>query len=512
MRNKNNLSILRVLSTVLVLMLLVSIMPFQSNMAFAATNGDKENNDSPDKANAIKVNTEYTGSFKSKNDEDYFKFTVTKAGYVSATVTPKNGVTVFIDIFNEEGMTRVWWYNSQKYTTSKNPIPAGTYYVNVASIYEKTGNYSFKINFTADSKLPGASRLWGQTALDTMAAISKEFTSGNAGKTSTFAVVTTNSDYKDALAASSIAGNLTAPVLMTDKNTLSTQTKNELQRMKAGAVYIVGSTNEVSKNVVNQIKSAGVSDVIRIDGKTASKRAIEVGEELMEGREGEGFYNVIIATSKSFKDALAIAPYSYWSESPILYTESNGKLSNDTINFIKKAVVNRKHYEYNSKGVKVQALGKVLIVGGPLAVPTSVETQLKKAGVKAANISRVAGANGCETSLVIAEWASGKLKKGTGPKTGTLYKYCNINHVPEIWSRLRGYYVGVATGKNWKDALAGAALCGYYQSPLLITDGTNYTSSKFIKDNKKRIVKCFVFGGELAVSKAAYNNYAKAFK
>ena len=511
MRNKSNLSILRVFSIVIVLMLVVSVMPFQSNTVLAAINSEKENNDSPDKANTIKVNTEYTGSFKSKNDEDYFKFTVTKAGYVSATVTPKNGATVYIGIFNEEGITRVWWYNSQKYTTSKNPIPAGTYYVNVAQI-EGSGKYSFKINFTADSKLPGASRIWGQTALDTMAAISKEFTSGNAGKTSTFAVVTTNSDYKDALAASPIAGNLTAPVLMTDKNTLSTQTKNELQRMKAGTVYIVGSTNEVSKNVVNQIKSAGVRDVIRIDGKTASKRAIEVGEELMEGGGGEGVYNVIIATSKSFKDALAIAPYSYWSESPILYTENNGKLSNDTINFIKKAVVSRKHYEYNSRGERVQARGRVLIVGGPLAVPTSVETQLKNAGVKAANISRVAGANGCETSLVIAEWASGKLKKGTGPKTGTLYKYCNINHVPEVWSWLRGYYVGVATGKNWKDALAGAALCGYYQSPLLITDGTNYTSSKFIKDNKKRIVKCFVFGGELAVSKAAYNNYAKAFK
>ncbi|MGI6221116.1 MAG: cell wall-binding repeat-containing protein [Coriobacteriales bacterium] len=320
-------------------------------------------------------------------------------------------------------------------------------------------------------------RFAGATAPDTMKLIAGEF-----GKAKV-AVVTTDANYKDALAASALAGKNGAIVLMTKKGSLTAQTKQALKAAGVKTVYLVGSTKDVTTKVEKALKSGtGVTKVTRVSGGSASAKAIAAAK--VGGKKSD---TVIIATQNGFQDALAIAPYSYVSKSPILYAETNKKLSNATVNFI--------------KGAKYK---KAIIVGGPIALPASIETQLKKAGVT--SVTRLAGTNAYRTSAIIANWTTGQLKNGSSEP----YKGKNITVVrfqPAAGNRLQANKLAISTGQNWLDALAGAALCGKNKSVLLLADAkttkSNYTlasawcKTAFAKNTAFR--QGYIFGGVKAV-------------
>ena len=325
-------------------------------------------------------------------------------------------------------------------------------------------------------------RLAGATAPITMQKIAAK-----AGKTKS-AIVTTDSSYKDALAASALAGKCNGLVLMTKKGSLTPQTKTALKNAGVKNVYIVGSTANVSANVEKQLKSGtGVTKVVRIGGSTPSQRAVNAAK--YGGKKSD---TVIIATQKSFQDALSIAPYSYVSKSPILYAETNKKLSNATMSFIKSA-------KYK----------KAIVVGGPLALPATIDAQLKACGVT--SVTRLAGTNAYRTSTYIAEWTTGKLKNSNYES----YKGYAITYVrfqPAAANKLQPNNLAVTTGQNWLDALAGAALCGKKKSVLLLADAktskSNYTEAtswcSFYKSTST-FKHAYVFGGTSAVQ-------AKVFK
>ena len=324
----------------------------------------------------------------------------------------------------------------------------------------------------------GWKRVGGKTAPDTMQLIVNEFIDKP-----TVAVVTTDNSYKDALAASSLAGRYGGLVLMTKKGSLTPQTKTTLKSAKVTTVFIVGSKSNVSDTVAQQIKSqAGVKTVKRVSATTPSQRAVAVAKTT-----GKRSDTIIIATQNDYRDALSIAPYSYATKSPILYAEKNKKLSTETTKFIKSA-------KYK----------KAIVVGGPIALPASVDTQLKKAGVT--SITRVAGANAYATSQQIANWSTGKLKNGSyGKYKGKTLAY--IKFQPSV--KLGPNKLAVSTGQNWLDALAGTALCGKNKSVMLLADaknGNHYANAvAFCKANKSSISKAYVFGGEKAVQPKAWN-------
>jgi hypothetical protein len=329
-------------------------------------------------------------------------------------------------------------------------------------------------------------RIWGAKAPDTMKGITDRF-----GKTSV-AIVTTDANYKDALAASSLAGKKGAVVLMTAKGSLTAQTKAAITGAGVKNVYIVGSTNEVSNNVLNALKkTSGVQNVWRINGTSPSQRAINVAKQT-----GTASGTVIIATQNGFEDALSIAPYAYASKTPILYAETNKKLSAATLSYIKSAKAR-----------------KAIIVGGPIALPASIDSQLKSAGVT--SITRVAGANSYATSYQIAQWATGQLKNGNyGTYKGKTLAY--IKFQPAV--TMKADRLGVSTGQNWLDVLAGAAFLGKNRSVMLLADSktakSNYTlAPQFCKSNKAKITTAaYVFGGKLAVQENVWNALVNSTK
>lgn len=285
-------------------------------------------------------------------------------------------------------------------------------------------------------------RLAGKDRYATMAAIAQE-----GFETSEFAVLATGADFPDALVASSVAGALKAPIILTKPKTLSEDARKELERLGVHTVYIMGGEGAVSSAVEDELKSMGL-EVERIAGRSrydTSAKAMEVVAKVMGGLD-----TVIVATGSGFADALSAGPWCYKTASPILLAGKDGLLSKDIVRTAREL------------GVK-----DAFIVGGAAVVSAEAASQL---GVSP---KRLAGANRYETSRMASRFW---LIQGMSTK-----------------------HVTVTTGGNFPDALAGAALCGSKNAPLLLVKDKDSSSLKIIDENATVKVG-YVLGGSGAVS------------
>ena len=289
-------------------------------------------------------------------------------------------------------------------------------------------------------------RVAGKGRYDTMEAIVKEGFSGKGGTV----VVATGAGFKDALAAAGLAGLSDGPVILTDGKNLSAQAKAQLQRLKPSEIYVAGGALAVSDKVLDQIEAVSGVSPERLMGRTSTATSAALA---VAGKDGWSD-TAIIATNKSFKDALSAAPLSYALHMPILLADNGTSLSKEVL-----------------AALKTCKIKKAIIVGGPAAVTAQVEKQLKSAGV--ALDRRLKGANGVATSAAIAKYG---ISRG-----------------------MTANKMGVATSQNFPDALAGAALCGHNRAVLLLADDEAPGNTDFPKNYKNKIRRGYVFGGVTAV-------------
>ncbi|WP_158295168.1 cell wall-binding repeat-containing protein [Eggerthella lenta] len=303
-------------------------------------------------------------------------------------------------------------------------------------------------------------RLAGDTALDTMAAITQQgWEEGSCDSV----IVATMDGYWDALTATSLAGVKDCPILLTDKNELSWQTAYEVRRLGAKTVYISGGTAAISKKVQDELqKVSGVQSVKRLAGDIAINTALEVYGE------GKGSWGktAVVATSATFQDALSVSPFAFAMKAPIFLTNAS------TLELDPQVL----------SAIKAGGFDRVVIVGGPAAISTKVEKQLSGLPV-----DRLFGATAYETSGAIAEWCIGQ---------GMTFER-----------------LGVATGSDYYDALAGAAFCGKNNSALiLVSDIYHVNIEAIVAKKSSSIERVHVFGGPAAVSDSTYSAIVAALK
>lgn len=116
-------------------------------------------------------------------------------------------------------------------------------------------------------------RLAGSTRYETMGRVVQTAFP----KQSDYAVLASGDNFPDALAASSLAGALKAPVILTSTTTLSSEARNELQRLEVKTVAIVGGPSAVSTAVENQVSQVVAGGtVVRFSGKTRIETALSI--------------------------------------------------------------------------------------------------------------------------------------------------------------------------------------------------------------------------------------------
>ncbi len=279
------------------------------------------------------------------------------------------------------------------------------------------------------------------------------------------AVVLANGwDFADALAGGPLAKSLGATILLITGDESDEATFDEIERIGAKDIYILGGTVAVSEDVEERLE--GDHNIIRIAGSNRFETAVKIAEEI-EKHFAETCGNAFFAYSHNYPDALAVSGIAAIDGAPILYIGSDGVLDSATAAYVKKCKFKNAY-----------------VLGGTGAIDAAAETNIKKAGAK--HVDRIAGATRYETCLEINKAFSYLFGDGT-----TAYAMC------------------VSTGTNFPDALAGSVLAAWYNSPMLLVapdEPLSAAQKKYADDTLDKEYSCIIiFGGKGAVPEAIEN-------
>ena len=140
-------------------------------------------------------------------------------------------------------------------------------------------------------------RISGKDRITTSVEISK-----SAYTTSENVVLASGFNFADALSAGQLASALDAPLLLSSQDKLDSQTKNEINRLKAKKVFVVGGDNAISKTGIDTTLKSKKIDVTRLEGQdrySTSQKVMEKTKEIINPE------YLLIASGKNFPDALA---------------------------------------------------------------------------------------------------------------------------------------------------------------------------------------------------------------
>lgn len=250
-------------------------------------------------------------------------------------------------------------------------------------------------------------RIAGGDRYATAAAVSR-----SAFESASLVYLAVGTSFPEAVAAGPIAALRSAPLLLTRTESLPADTRTEIQRLGATQVIILGGTGAISSSVENDL--AATYDVIRIAGTDRYSTVAAISASYFKPDDVSVAY---VATGDLFPDALAAGPAAVANDGPILLTDPR------TLPAATAAELQR------------LAPAKIVILGGPAAVSSGVEQELRK--FTSGSVSRLAGSNRFDTAAVISTTLP------NNPQT-----------------------IYLATGDNFPDALAGVPLAG--TDPLLL--------------------------------------------
>ena len=201
-------------------------------------------------------------------------------------------------------------------------------------------------------------------------------------------------------------------------------------------------------NTINENGKPILTGVTRVFGNSRYETSFKVADTLKETLGVEKFNAVIIANGTNFADALAGSYLSSKVSAPILMTDTSAKNMNEVVKYVKANLAKD---------------GVVYILGGTVAVPNKVQTDLKQFTVK-----RLAGNDRYATNLAIL-------------------KEAGVTNEDLI----------IATGTHFADSLSASATG---RPLLLVGKKLNTEQREFLESLKGN--KLYIAGGEAAVNKA----------
>lgn len=266
-------------------------------------------------------------------------------------------------------------------------------------------------------------RVAGATRLETAANVARlAFPGGAEG-----AVLATSVDFADALSAAFLAGVVGQPVLLTDQDRLSPEALVALRDLSVDVVTIVGGPFAVAEEVEAELEDEGFS-VERLFGQfryDTGAAIVRQGVELADGYGRLGDERaVLVASGRSFPDALAGSVLAYDLNLPIILTEADG------LPDASAALVTELDPDV------------AYVLGGDAVIGSTVEADLTRAG--AGRTERIAGPTRIESARRIADTYVAEL--GGFPRAALLTR-----------------------GDTYPDALVAGPLGGERGAPLLLT-------------------------------------------
>lgn len=332
--------------------------------------------------------------------------------------------------------------SSDEKTNFKNKIDSSTSKESIEAIVKEAKDLNKKKKEKKKKKSEKIQRLSGDNRYETSVEVSeKNFKSADT------VVLASGQNIADALVASSYADIEEAPILLTNKNSISDEVLDEIERLKADKVVIVGGQSSISSSVESRLKKEDIK-VTRISGSDRFDTSDKLSQEV--SRLSKKSNQAILVNGYKNIDALSVSSLATKEELPILL---NGR------NALNMSVKNR---------LKQMNVNKVYIIGGNNSISSDVEKELKRMQI---SVVRLSGTDRYETSANIAKYA-----------------YKDFDEAI------------VASGENPVDALAASTLTGKKEAPILLTNKNKIPKSikKIIEDMD--IGKITIVGGENSIT------------
>ncbi|GAE35782.1 S8 family serine peptidase [Halalkalibacter akibai] len=299
--------------------------------------------------------------------------------------------------------------------------------------------YGYGFVVYSNHQTPKVSRIEGVNLYETSALVSKE------GWTQSDYVIMSRGDrFQDALAGVPLAAKYDAPLLLSRNNRLDQVTKNELARLGAKKVIILGGHLAIDPIVDQQIKQLGIK-VERIAGANAHETAELISKKVAPN----GSYHAIIVSDTRFQDALSVASYAGVRGIPILLANTKT---------VPKAT---------ERAIQHLGVQETLVIGGELAITDDVANRLPKH-------ERLSGRTRFDTNIKAFQYFA--------PPTDKVY---------------------IATSERFQDGLSGAALAAKENVGVLLVGNSlhNITKDNLVYTDYNQIK---VLGGELAINANVY--------
>jgi len=262
--------------------------------------------------------------------------------------------------------------------------------------------------------------------------------------------------FPDSMTASVLAKLKDAPILLNPTDKLDSRVGDEIKRLGAEEVIIVGGQNSVSERVREDLKVYDVDkNVERIAGTDRYGTSEMVAKRVVgiTGKKNTG----VVASGQVFPDALSVGTFASREGYPILLVKKDS-VPSQVQNAIKDLDIN-----------------KTYIAGGTNTISKSTEANIPNV------VERMAGSTRYETSVAIAKSKFGASKEAY-----------------------------IASGEEFADALVISPVSGKYNRPTLLVStkaANNGPVRNYVKDSK--ISKLTAIGGQRYVPSSIIDGLVK---
>ena len=208
-------------------------------------------------------------------------------------------------------------------------------------------------------------RVAGADRINTAVEVSKKYY-----KSADTVIIANYEKFADSLSASALSKALKAPILLVQKDQLDSVVAQEIKRLGAKNVVVIGGEQSVDK-AKNSLSKYNVQTIA---GSDRYETSAKIAQEIIKRT---GTTQAVIASGETFADALTVAPLANKNNMPILLVQPNNipKATQEVLKQIKNTI----------------------IVGGEKTISNQVANKLP-------NATRIAGANRYETAKKIYEY------------------------------------------------------------------------------------------------------------
>lgn len=194
------------------------------------------------------------------------------------------------------------------------------------------------------------------------------------------AVIANPSNWSDVLAATALAGTVRGPLLYAARTAVPTITADEIRRLGATQVYVVGNSSAIDATAAASLASLPASPTVtRLSGATKYSVATSVASRVVALKGTSWDKTVFVASGATYSESLAAVPVAAVKSRPFVFLDSSGR------------------YKLPA-GTK-----RAIILGRTTVVSRSVESRLKKS-LGTSSVTRLAGSEKYSTAVKTADY------------------------------------------------------------------------------------------------------------